>query len=122
MPCGAKEAGGVYRPRHPQQSPLYQLVERFYPEFEALDEERYQDRYGFWRDRRFQPRWPADRPCWRLGPPFGGWWAATHQPQRPTKHIAEDISAPFRLEWPHRARHIPATSKKEMPIRCSHWR
>ena len=49
MFCGAKEAGGVYRPRHQQQSPFYQLVERFYPEFEAVYEERYQERYGFWR-------------------------------------------------------------------------
>jgi len=49
MFCGAKEAGGVYRPRHPQESPFYQLVERFYPEFEAVYEERYQERYGFWR-------------------------------------------------------------------------
>lgn len=30
-------------------SPFSQLVERFYPEFEALYEERYQERYGFWR-------------------------------------------------------------------------
>jgi hypothetical protein len=49
MSCGTKEAGGVYRPRHPQQSPFYRLVERFYPEFEAVYEERYQERYGFWR-------------------------------------------------------------------------
>ena len=49
MPCGAKEAGGVYRPRHPQESPFYKLVERFYPQFEAVYEERYQERYGFWR-------------------------------------------------------------------------
>jgi hypothetical protein len=45
MPCRAKEAGGVYRPRHPQQTPFYQLVERFYPEFEAV----YEERYGFRR-------------------------------------------------------------------------
>ena len=31
MACGSKEAGGVYRPRHPQQTPFYQLVERFFP-------------------------------------------------------------------------------------------
>ena len=49
MPCGAKEAGGVYRPRHPQASPSYKLVERFFPQFEAVYEERYQERYGFWR-------------------------------------------------------------------------
>ncbi len=39
MPCELKEAGAIYRPRQPQQTPFYQLVERFYPEFEAL----YQD-------------------------------------------------------------------------------
>ena len=49
MPCGAKEAGAVYRSRHPQESPFYKLVERFYPQFEAVYEERYQARYGFWR-------------------------------------------------------------------------
>ena len=49
MPCRAKEAGGVYRPRHPQQTPFYQLVERFFPQFEAVYEERYQERDGFWR-------------------------------------------------------------------------
>lgn len=49
MPCGAKEAVGVYRPRHPPQSPFYRLIERFYPEFEAVYQERYQERYGFWR-------------------------------------------------------------------------
>jgi hypothetical protein len=52
MPCGAKEAGGVYRPRHPQESPFYRLVRRFFPEFEAVYEERYQERYGFWRPIR----------------------------------------------------------------------
>jgi hypothetical protein len=62
MPCGAKEAGGVYLPaprlrqaggpRHPQQSPFYRLVERFYPEFEAVYQERYQERYSSWRPIR----------------------------------------------------------------------
>jgi len=41
MPCGPKEAGGVYRPRHPRESPFYRLVERFFPQFEAVYEERY---------------------------------------------------------------------------------
>jgi hypothetical protein len=72
MPCGAKEAGGVYlptptylrvgthrrrlrqagRPRDPQESSSYRLLERFHPEFEAVYEERYQGRYGFWRPVR----------------------------------------------------------------------
>lgn len=49
MPCGAKEAGGVYRPCRPQDSPFYRLVERFYPEFEPVYEEHCQERYGLWR-------------------------------------------------------------------------
>ncbi len=28
---------------------IHKLVERFYPEFERMYEEHYQDRYGFWR-------------------------------------------------------------------------
>lgn len=43
------KVGGVSRPRHPQQSPSYGLVERFYPKFEAVYEERYQALEGFWR-------------------------------------------------------------------------
>ena len=49
MSYGLQEGGGVYRPRHPQESPFYQLVERYYPQFEALYPERYPERYGFWR-------------------------------------------------------------------------
>ena len=49
MVCELKEGVGFYRPRQPQQTPFYQLVERFYPEFKAVYEERYQERYGFWR-------------------------------------------------------------------------
>ena len=64
MACGPKEAG-VYRPRHPQQSPFYQLVERFFPQFQAAYEKRYQERYGFWRPiigtvvRKFSWRLPG---------------------------------------------------------------
>jgi hypothetical protein len=47
--CGSKETGGVYRSRRPQESPFYKLVERFFPQFEAVYQERYQERYGFWR-------------------------------------------------------------------------
>ena len=39
----------VYRPRRPRQSPLYRLVERYFPEFERTYDHRYQDRDGFWR-------------------------------------------------------------------------
>lgn len=48
------------RPRHPQQTPFYQLacprqakrgrqVEPFFAQSEAVHEGRYQERYGFWR-------------------------------------------------------------------------
>ena len=47
--CGPEVAGTVYHPRQPQQTPFYHLVQRFYPQFEAVYEERYQERYGFWR-------------------------------------------------------------------------
>lgn len=40
MVCEAKEGVGFYRPRKPRQTPFYQLVERFYPEFKAVYEER----------------------------------------------------------------------------------
>ena len=49
MVCEAKEGVGFYRPRQPQETPFYKLVERFYPEFERVYEERYQERTGFWR-------------------------------------------------------------------------
>ena len=41
--------GGFYRPRQPKATAFYQLVERFYPQFKAVYEERYQECYGFWR-------------------------------------------------------------------------
>ena len=43
MGCEHKEGGGVYHPRQPQQTPFYQLAERFYPQFEAVYEQRYQN-------------------------------------------------------------------------------
>jgi hypothetical protein len=39
----------MYRPRRPRASPLYRLVERYYPEFERAYDERYERRYGGWR-------------------------------------------------------------------------
>ncbi len=38
-----------YRPRKPQDSPLYQLVEQYFDEFKRVYPERYQQKYGFWR-------------------------------------------------------------------------
>jgi Putative transposase len=62
MGCEHKEGGGFYHRRQPQQTPFYQLVERFYPRFEAVYEDRYQERYGFWRPLigRAVEEFPAD--------------------------------------------------------------
>ena len=49
MACGSKEAGGVYHPRRPQESPFYRLVERFYPEFEAVFRKRARLRFSDFR-------------------------------------------------------------------------
>ena len=38
-----------YWPRDPRASPLCQLVERRFDEFERVYPEHYQERYGFWR-------------------------------------------------------------------------
>jgi len=46
------ELAPEYRPRRPRASPLYQLIERHYPDFERSYDERYERRYVS----------PADRP------------------------------------------------------------
>jgi hypothetical protein len=38
-----------YRPRRPQATPLYRLIETYYNEVKAQWEERFERRYGFWR-------------------------------------------------------------------------
>jgi ribosomal protein S27E len=48
MVCTATKPA-VYRPRRPRQSPLYQTIERYLPEFERTYEQRYARRYGPWR-------------------------------------------------------------------------
>lgn len=40
---------GVYRPRHPQASPLYRLLEDHFPAFSTVYDERFARRYGPWR-------------------------------------------------------------------------
>src|SRR2546428_5659267 len=40
---------GVYQPRNPEASGFYQCLARHFGEFEAIYEEAYQDRYGFYR-------------------------------------------------------------------------
>ena len=49
MVCLSPQVATIYRPRQPRQSPLYRLVERYYPEFVRTYGERYQQRYGTWR-------------------------------------------------------------------------
>lgn len=48
MVCSAPKTG-VYRPRRPRDSPLYQLIDRYYDDFQRIYAERYQRRYGYWR-------------------------------------------------------------------------
>ncbi len=49
MGCPAAGRAGVYRPRQPRASPLHQLLDGYFQEFEGVYDERYQKRYGFWR-------------------------------------------------------------------------
>ena len=39
----------LYRPRQPQNSALYQLLEAYYEDVKAVWEERFKKKYGFWR-------------------------------------------------------------------------
>jgi hypothetical protein len=39
----------LYRPRRPRESPLFRLIERFFPQFEEIYPDRYEKRYGYWR-------------------------------------------------------------------------
>ena len=49
MSQNIKQAEKFYRPRNPESSPFYQLVERHFDEFEQVYPERYGMRFGFWR-------------------------------------------------------------------------
>ncbi|MHC5009265.1 MAG: transposase zinc-binding domain-containing protein, partial [Planctomycetota bacterium] len=49
MGCPAARLAPVYRPRQPRASPLWQLLDRHFDEFERVYDDRYQKRYGFWR-------------------------------------------------------------------------
>ena len=39
----------LYRPRDPQASDLWRLMDRHFPTFQQLYDERFQAKYGFWR-------------------------------------------------------------------------
>jgi hypothetical protein len=47
--CPAAKFTRVYRPREPRASPLWQLLDRYFEEFECVYDDRYQKRCGFWR-------------------------------------------------------------------------
>ncbi len=49
MGCPVATSARIYRPRRPRESPLYQLLDRYYDRFERVYDQRYQKRYGFWR-------------------------------------------------------------------------
>jgi hypothetical protein len=51
MGCQGTRGKGeaIYRPRRPKETPLYRLVEQYYPQFRAVYPDRYEPRYGFWR-------------------------------------------------------------------------
>ena len=38
-----------YRPRNPEQSPFYKLVNEYFDEFERIYPEKYEKTHGFWR-------------------------------------------------------------------------
>jgi len=40
---------GVYKPRRPQSSPLYRLIEDHFEEFSTVYDERFSRRWGYWR-------------------------------------------------------------------------
>jgi len=47
--CLSPKVATWYRAGQPRQSPLYQLIQRYYPEFERTYDKNYQQRYGLWR-------------------------------------------------------------------------
>jgi hypothetical protein len=47
--CPAVTPIRVYRPRQPRASPLWQVLDRYFHDFQRVYDDRYQQRYGFWR-------------------------------------------------------------------------
>jgi hypothetical protein len=39
----------LYRPRQARETPLYQLVEKYYEDVKAVWEDRFEKKYGRWR-------------------------------------------------------------------------
>jgi len=46
---GGTESSGVYRPRRPRESPLWRLTEEHLETFKQVYDDRFAERYGFWR-------------------------------------------------------------------------
>ena len=44
-----EQVSRLYRPRDPESSPFYQLIEKYFDEFEQVYPDRYGLRFGFWR-------------------------------------------------------------------------
>ena len=49
MATACVEARTLYRPRDPQASDLWRLLDEHFDSFQQVYHERYQDKYGFWR-------------------------------------------------------------------------
>ena len=49
QPRRTTASSGVYRPRKPQASPLYRLIEDHFEEFSTVYDERFSRRWGYWR-------------------------------------------------------------------------
>jgi hypothetical protein len=47
--CPAVSPARLYRPRRPRDSPLWQVLDRYFEAFVGVYDDRYQPRYGFWR-------------------------------------------------------------------------
>ena len=47
LPC--VEPLPLYRPRDPQASALWRVMDRYFPTFQQVYDERYEAKYGFWR-------------------------------------------------------------------------
>jgi len=43
---------GIYKPRRPQASPLYRLIDDHFQEFTTVYDERFSRQWGYWRHSR----------------------------------------------------------------------
>jgi hypothetical protein len=40
----------TYQQRNPRATPLYKIIEQYFHEFKRVYKERFQEKYGYWRD------------------------------------------------------------------------